>query len=599
MLVVRSPNKAKHATLSMYMDNLSLKRKLMLSFFMLIFVTLSVLTVIITTSYTRASIRSMIDLASKSMVAIRDSLLYRMEEIEHTTASLAADNDLKEALILGQDAEAFSQVLSLRDLSKETMMVEDSDKIFRVRVHPFVAGNMVNQRVNVFPIEEIEGELWYESVLNGQESLWINARTVKYTGLEDEATRVVLSDVQLVRGVQFADDPLAVIMLDVYPSYLLQVLEAHSVYKNGIVSLVDEQGSNVLMPDDTYTTNTGKESLLSTEGIQWYKGSVNGMRGYLAFLPLGIQNMRVITCVSDAQIWQETSGIWMLSILFMLLIGFAGYMLARIICNSITNRIQILMDIIGKVREGDLNPAEEKIAGHDEIAVLNSTFSQMMARIRNLIEETSRMDKELQRAEMNMLQAQIQPHFLYNTLELINWNAQYHQIEHVTNLIDSLSRFYKISLSKGREFILVSEEIEHADMYMKIQQMRFEGRIIYKKQIDPAILPHSTIKLLLQPLLENAILHGILESGKKTGALTLTGRLDGEDIVFTVADDGVGMDAQTQKKLLDATCSSEAGYGLYNVHARIVGMFGSDYGLVIRSKKGQGTQVDVRIPCID
>ena len=596
---MRFPGKSFAPAVSRYMDNLSLKHKLMLSFFTLIFLTLSILTVIITTSYSRASIHSMIDLATKSMVAIHDSLLYRMEEIESAGASLAADDGLKEALILGQDAEAFSQVLSLRDLSKEIMMTEDGNRVFRIRVYPFVAGNMVNQRVNVFSVDEITQEPWYETILAGEANLWINARMVKYTGLEEEATRIVLSNVHLVRGVQFADDPLAVMMLDIYPEYLIQVLQAHSVYKSGIVSLVDGQGCNVLVPDDSYVAVTENASILSNEGIQWYKGTVNNTKGFVAFLPLGVQDMQVITCVPEELVWQETSGIWMLSILFMFLIAMAGYLLARIICNSITNRIQILMGAISRVREGDLDPPAGEIAGHDEIAVLNSTFSQMMARIRNLIEETSRMDKELQHAEMNMLQAQIQPHFLYNTLELINWNAKYNQIEHVTSLIDSLSRFYKISLSRGREYILVSEEIEHADMYMKIQQMRFESRIAYQKHIDPAVLHYSTIKILLQPLMENAILHGILESGKKKGTVTLTCKLDGDDIIFTVADNGVGMNQQTKAKLLDADFSSETGYGLYNVHARISGMFGDRYGLVIRSQKGKGTQVDVRIPCID
>ena len=209
-------------------------------------------------------------------------------------------------------------------------------------------------------------------------------------------------------------------------------------------------------------------------------------------------------------------------------------------------------------------------------------------------------EKAKRRAELRILQAQINPHFLYNTLDMLHWMAYDHNDEDMLQLISTLSSFYRISLSRGDEFIPLPRELDHVRYYLEIQKMRFADQFDFTIEASPETQSLLMLKLLLQPLAENAVAHGIKPCPHPC-TLSIQARRIGKDVEMKVSDNGVGMDSETLGQLRRAfdTGKSSLGFGLVNVHQRIRLTYGKDYGLTLDSVSGQGTVVTVRIPAIE
>jgi two-component system sensor histidine kinase YesM len=227
----------------------------------------------------------------------------------------------------------------------------------------------------------------------------------------------------------------------------------------------------------------------------------------------------------------------------------------------------------------------------------------MIGKIRDLLESKIKEQDNLKKAELKALQAQINPHFMYNTLDTIVWMAQAKQNEQVIDIVRALSSFFRIALSRGQDWITIDQEIEHVKSYLTIQKMRYRDILDYKIEVDDDVLSGTILKLTLQPLVENALYHGI-KNKREGGIITLRAHRAGQDmVVFEILDDGVGftpyklgaIQAAIDSELDDFTFK-EGGFGLENVNKRIKLYYGKQYGLTIQSKYHQGTCVTVTIP---
>lgn len=222
----------------------------------------------------------------------------------------------------------------------------------------------------------------------------------------------------------------------------------------------------------------------------------------------------------------------------------------------------------------------------DEVGVIGQTFKRMAVANQQLSERLLQSELKEREAELRSLQAQIKPHFLYNTLDSIYFMALLEEKKDIAQMALSLSESFKLSLNKGKELIPVFKELKHIEHYMIIQNMRYDNRFRYVEEVDDRIKSFEIMKLLLQPLVENAMYHG-LEPKVGGGMICLTGRKDGNFLVFTVSDDGVGMD-DIQK--------TEQGYGIRNVRDRLALFYGVQSSFTIRSKPGEGTFIELRFP---
>lgn len=251
----------------------------------------------------------------------------------------------------------------------------------------------------------------------------------------------------------------------------------------------------------------------------------------------------------------------------------------------------------------------------DEIGELAENYNSMVEHIQQLLEEQEHYIQKLEeeksradieqtlkrRAELQALQAQITPHFLYNTLDSIRWKAELAGQDEISRMITALATLFRVGLSRGREIIPVEQEVRHVQSYLTIQKMRYSDRISYTVDVQPEVLKLHTVKLLLQPLVENAIYHGIKESAH-SGTVTITGRIQENVVLLQVADNGLGIPPERleilQADLAQGRSVSREGYGIFNVNERIRLHFGPEYGLTLESQWGAGTVATVRLPCI-
>lgn len=263
---------------------------------------------------------------------------------------------------------------------------------------------------------------------------------------------------------------------------------------------------------------------------------------------------------------------------------------------------------VSKFADGELSFEAEEVATGDEIEQLNNSFNSMMQRIKSLIEEVyeakiRKHEAELngKEAELTLLQAQINPHFLYNTLEIIRWKAMFltNGENEVTEIVSTLSDFFRLSLSKGKKIVTLKDEIEHAINYVTIMNYRYNNKIVVEWKIDSSLHDCKVPKIILQPLIENAIYHGI-KAKPGQGIIEVLSEKRGNSIELEVRDNGDGISAENLERLnaiLAGTESSEVGgYGLRNVNQRIKLVFGENYGLKINSIQGYGTSVYISLP---
>ena len=235
------------------------------------------------------------------------------------------------------------------------------------------------------------------------------------------------------------------------------------------------------------------------------------------------------------------------------------------------------------------------VGGAREVQELSESFGHMVVKIQHLMETVRREEINLRKTELKALQAQINPHFLYNTLDSIAWMCEQGRNDEAVQMVNALAQLFRISISRGHELIPIRSELRHAESYLKIQKHRYKNQFSYRFNVDESCLDFLCNKITLQPIIENAIYHGI-NGLVDEGEIVITLRADGSDVVFTVADNGVGMEEEQIQAILRKERSDHTGIGIKNVNDRLKIYFGEGYGITIDSEPDVGTTVTIRMP---
>ena len=235
------------------------------------------------------------------------------------------------------------------------------------------------------------------------------------------------------------------------------------------------------------------------------------------------------------------------------------------------------------------------VGGTREVQELSSSFGHMVLRIQELMSTVRQEEINLRKTELKALQAQINPHFLYNTLDSIAWMCERGRNADAVKMVHALARLFRISISKGHELIPIAKEIEHAESYLQIQKYRYKNQFTYDFDVDPECLEYLCNKITLQPIIENAINHG-LDLLVDEGNIHVSVHQDGDDIVFRVEDNGVGMSEEQIQAIMERGPKDRTGIGIKNVNDRLKIYFGKRYGLHITSELDVGTCVEIRMP---
>ncbi len=270
------------------------------------------------------------------------------------------------------------------------------------------------------------------------------------------------------------------------------------------------------------------------------------------------------------------------------------------IAQEVSKPILQLENIMSEVEKGDLSVNIQVSTNTKEIQNLSGSFRTMLMEIRALLDKIKENEKALRKSELKVLQAQINPHFLYNALDTIIWLGERGESSKVVLMTSALAKYFRLSLSKGEEVILLFNELEHIKYYLQIQKIRYEDKLNYGIHIDPNIYSYLTVKIVLQPLVENAIYHGIKDRDEE-GYIHIEGYKEGNNVILTVQDNGKGMTQEQIDTILTRPISSavtKGGVAIKNVHQRIQVYFGQEYGLKYESQLGEWTKVIVTIPAL-
>ena len=262
---------------------------------------------------------------------------------------------------------------------------------------------------------------------------------------------------------------------------------------------------------------------------------------------------------------------------------------------QLSSRIYVLKEYISRAVNANFE-IEPLCNGSDEIGVLTDSFNDMVRQISGLLKEQYKLGYEIKDLEFQVLQSQINPHFLYNTLDMIYWLGIDSQTPDVADAARELGRFYMLSLGHGETIVTVKNELDHVAAYVNIQNMRFENHFKLITDVPEALYNYKIIKIILQPLVENAILHGLREKSSDSGTITIKARLDDGVITISIEDDGVGIPPEKLDSLL--TKNEKSGYGVWNIHERIQLSYGPQYGLRYTSRPYIGTTVYITFPAL-
>lgn len=459
-----------------------------------------------------------------------------------------------------------------------------------------------NTTTNVIQISEVEGSGWYQAAAKGSERFW--CAPVDFEDGEDGLAQPGFSSVQVIYNPNNVKEPLAVLRADINAGRVEQLVCGTSVMENGLLLLL--RGDQVLLSSDSGTLAAQPDSLVNQVQMlssgTWETVQAEGREYYARSEKIGPSDWRIVSILPHRDVFRLSREMSAEMLAVVIAVALAAYLLAYLISQSTLKRITQLTGTMRAVEKGNvtvrLNPS-----GNDEIAQLMGGFNQMMDRVDALMEERVESGRRIKNLELKALQAQINPHFLYNSLDLINCTAISRNVPEISRMVNALGQFYRLSLSNGREVISLFEELRHARLYVEIQNLRFENRVTAEWDTDTSVDSCQIIKIVLQPLIENAILHGIFEKPSKRGLLKVKTRRLADDIRITVEDDGIGMDEAMVLANFYGTASAErpaasGGYGIRNIQERLVLAYGAPYGLSCVSRPGEGTVVTVDIPAI-
>lgn len=459
------------------------------------------------------------------------------------------------------------------------------------RIRLYVTNDyLYTNSADIVSLPAAAGSQWLQAFSEGCSACWFGPADFAD---QPENEQGWYSLMRLIYDPSHVQTPLAILRVDISADRVDAAVNRSTITQNGTILLLD--GDRVLTTSSAPQLET---TLPPSSAEGWYKAELPQGRYRIQTVELENCGWTLAAALPEKDIFRTSRQLRLEMLAVVVILVLAAYLLAYRLSQSIVRRLYRLNDTMHAVEQGDVSARVEP-QGQDEIGQLMNSFSNMMTRIDTLMDEKLEQGQQIKALELKALQAQINPHFLYNSLDLINCTAIAHHVPQISHMVNALARFYRLSLSRGREVIPLADELKHAKLYVEIQNLRFENRVQVDWDVEEGTEQCPIIKIVLQPIIENAIIHGIFEKPDKTGRLRIAVRRQQADLVITVEDDGVGMDEQTRLANFSADASSantRGGYGVRNINERLHLAYGPGYGLCCESEPGRGTRVTIRVP---
>lgn len=497
--------------------------------------------------------------------------------------------------------------LSRDDIKKEMDLLYETNKDSLISISVFSHKGEV---VASYPLTQLKDTVdprdtsWFASAVNKRENLHFSTPHVQNLFIDPNYRyRWVVS---LSRSVELTKDgeiDYGVLLVDMNFSGIDQIFKNITVGNNGYVYLIDREGEIIYHPrQQLIYSNLVSEN--NVKAATFEDGTTQevfkGVKRLVTVKTVGYTGWKVVavTPVSDL-----TTDTYEMKIFFIFILIFAIFLLSFVnmyVSSKIANPIKNLENSVKELEVGMEN-ITIPISGSNELQHLGTAIEAMVNQMQDLMKNIVKEQEAKRKSELNALQAQINPHFLYNTLDSIIWMIENNKYEAAIIMVTSLARLFRISISKGKNTITLKDEIDHVKNYLTIQSMRYKNKFIYEIEAEEEVLNLATIKLIIQPLVENAIYHS-MEFMDDDGEIFIKAYKQQGELYIDVSDNGMGMPEEKAEELLKEDYegkSKGSGIGLKNVNDRIKLYFGEKYGITIFSVLDEGTLIRIYMPAIE
>ena len=497
--------------------------------------------------------------------------------------------------------------LSSESVGSELTLLYDNNKDNVDNIALFSEDGMLVEAVpaaRLKPNLDVTGEPWFRDALEKTENQHFSLPHVQYIFDNNENQyRWVISlsrAVELTSGTSTAQ---GILLVDISYSSLEQLFDGVTAGKGGYVYLISSDGELLYHPK-MQLIDSGRMQENNVAAAAYKDGNhmeeFDGSSRFVTIKSIGYTGWKVVGVTPENVVTLNTLKTRLFIVFIIALILFILALINSYISSRITNPIKELEKSVGILEEGNLD-VPVYAGGSYEIQHLGKSIGDMAAQIRLLMKDIVTEHEAKRKQEFDTLQSQINPHFLYNTLDIIVWMIENEQKAEAVKAVTALARFFRISLSKGKSIITVRDELEHVRNYLMIQHMRFKNKFTYEIQAEDGVLELASLKLMLQPLVENAIYHG-MEFMDGDGEILLKVWKEEGDLYFSVIDNGLGMTEEQVGNLFTGASHVDSkrgsGIGVKNVNERIKLYFGEKYGLSIESEPDEGTTVKIHLPVV-
>ena len=588
--------------LTLRYKNCSMRVKLFASFFLLIFIPIIVLTVFAAYRSTAIIQEQSMEIARLYLQQTENEMESELYKIATVSSSVAQTAKVHEVLEKQNTGISFSEEYDdMNELYKTIESTRALQNLYQIRL--FISDSFTHSRSNyiTYPLSSVSDTDWYHQLVDQYQTQALLPPSTFQPPLSEP--QEVLSVVTLIRSRKDITRILGVVSVDVLKSDLIDILQRNNYAEQSAAYLVDENLNIVCGANSTFPVSEAdlaaqlqqmRDTFGASSGVSTAGNAVYGLSAPI------FDGWRIFTVASMGNLLSPVLDLRDQMILLTVIISIIAFCLSYLYARYSTRRIKTLAEQVRRVENGDLS-VSCIVDSEDEIGELQNSFNFMVRRISLLVDERYNLGKNLKDMELRALQAQINPHFLYNTLDMIAWKAMASGNQETVDIVVKLARFYRLSLSNGSDFLPLSDEVEHVRLFVELTNLCRSRNVQLITEVAPNIADYPIMKLILQPIVENSLFHGLYELSDREGVIRLTAEQIGSYVQIQIADNGVGIEKSKLAELLakkerPVVNTKRGGYGIGNILERLRIYYDDRFTFQIESAILTGTTVTIRIP---
>lgn len=537
--------------LTLRYKNCSMRVKLFASFFLLIIIPIIVLTVFAAYQSTAIIQEQSMEIARLYLQQTENEMESELYKIATVSSSVAQTAEVHEVLEKQNTGISFSEEYDdMNELYKTIESTRALQNLYQIRL--FISDSFTHSRSNyiTYPLSSVSDTDWYHQLVEQYQTQTLLPPSIFQPPLSEP--QEVLSVVTLIRSRKDITRILGVVSVDVLKSDLIDILQRNNYAEQSAAYLVDENLNIVCGANSTFPVSEAdlaaqlqqmRDTFGASSGVSTAGNAVYGLSAPI------FDGWRIFTVASMGNLLSPVSDLRDQMILLTVIISIIAFCLSYLYARYSTRRIKTLAEQVRRVENGDLS-VSCIVDSEDEIGELQNSFNFMVRRISLLVDERYNLGKNLKDMELRALQAQINPHFLYNTLDMIAWKAMASGNQETVDIVVKLARFYRLSLSNGSDFLPLSDEVEHVRLFVELTNLCRSRNVQLITEVAPNIADYPIMKLILQPIVENSLFHGLYELSDRVGVIRLTAEQIGSYVQIQIADNGVGIEKSKLAELL-------------------------------------------------